>query len=80
LRRLIALSLTLIALVTAGLLVAGPVLSQIGEAISPARGGASVIAHGIAPLPDGQRGWRVTRATVPGASDQARDNPGFLLT
>jgi hypothetical protein len=80
LRRLIALSLTLIALVTAGLLVAGPVLSQIGEALSPARGGASVIAHGIAPLPDGQLGWRVTRATVPGASDQARDNPGFLLT
>ncbi len=79
-RRLLALSLALIALVTSGLVIAGPVLSQIGEALSPARGDASVVAHGIAPFRDGQFGWRVTRASAPGSSDQTRDDPGFLLT
>ncbi len=79
-RRLLAFSVALVALVACALLVAGPVLSQIGEALSPAKGGASVVAHGIAPLPDGQLGWRVTRASGPGSSDQTADDPRFLLT
>ena len=79
-RRLLAFSLALLALAVGSPLVAGPVLSQIEEALSPAQGDASVVAHGIASLPDGQLGWRVTRASTPGADDQTRDNPGFLLT
>lgn len=79
-RRLLVFSLALLALVAGSPLVAGPVLSQIEEALSPAQGDASVVAHGIASLPDGQLGWRVTRASTPGADDQTRDNPGFLLT
>ena len=79
-RRLFAFSLTLVALMACGLLVAIPVLSQLGQALSPAQGDASVVAQGIASLPDGQLGWRVTRATTPGSPDQTRDDPGFLLS
>ena len=78
-RRLLGISLALLALVVSGVLVAGPVLSQIDDALSPARGAASVIAHGIASLPEGQLGWRVTRAATPAGPDQTRDYPGFLL-
>jgi hypothetical protein len=80
LRRLFAFLLLLLALAVSSLLAAGPVLSQLGEALSPAQGDASVVAHGIASLPDGQLGWRVTRAASPAGADQTQDNPGFLLT
>ena len=77
--RLLAFTLALVALVVVALPAAGPVMSPITDALSPARGGASVVAHGIVTLPDGQLGWRVTRAAGPGSVDQTRQGPGFLL-
>lgn len=78
--RLVTLWLALLILVSGSLLGIGAALGQTEDAPSPARGQASVIAHGVATLPTGEIAWRVRLATAAEELDQAaRNTPGFLL-
>lgn len=78
--RLIARLVALLVLAATGLLGIGPALAQLDDTASPARGSASVIAQGVAALPAGELGWRVTLASaVPETDSAARNAPGFIL-
>lgn len=61
-------------MVLAVMLAAGSILGVLAQALgpagpSPARGHASVIAHGVVPIPDGQTRWRVLTQTATAGND-----------
>jgi len=58
----------------------GSAFGQTEDTASPARGEASVIAHGVTTLPPGEIGWRVQLAAAAEEVDQtSRRAPGFIL-
>lgn len=78
--RPLALVLSVLAVAAIGFAGFGSVLGQVVETLSPARGHASVIAQGVAPMPAEQIAWRVTRATAAQTADRpVRETPGFVL-
>lgn len=59
---------------------AGAILRQVDDALSPATGGASVIAQGVAAMPATSVAWRATRAVGPPAAElPAQSGPGFIF-
>lgn len=61
------------------LAVAGGARAFQDEAVSPAKGHTAVVAQGLATMPPGDAGWRVSRQRV--SADTAREDaaPGFVV-
>jgi len=76
---------TAVALVLAAILAVGSILGALAQALgpagpSPARGHASVIAHGVVSIPDGQARWRVLTQTATAGNDALFvTSPAFVL-
>ena len=78
--RLVAPWVALLILFSGSVYGISAAFGQSEDPASPARGQASVIAHGVATVPSGELGWRVRVATASEGLDQAsRTAPGFLL-
>jgi hypothetical protein len=81
LSRLLTFAIALATLVMASTTIAmAPVLAQDAAAPSPIPAGASVVAQGVAAIPENDLAWRISRATAPPTGNiPAKATPGFLL-